>query len=278
MVNEKIYNFEINENPIQPTSENIGYELPYFDFPNWERLDSQYKNSAKGYSEELKGLKSKRLCTYVDIYARPSRESIVIFHSDVNQILRGFFNPIEDKNLFFTLTGLFVDMPEGRFHYVELNSVYKMNTWDMWGKYNRKRPFKYQDSEVGFKYGFVREDLINIDKPIIGYKPISYELNIPVYNSTFYNPKYYDYKYEYYENPEKGLSYLYMLIPRFDYKYEDFIYTMKINRVTAYKNHGNTEILNETNVAPEKKTETNKVLKYTALTAGAIILGRALNG
>ncbi len=333
---EKAFNFDINEKYIQLTADNIGHELPYFNMPNWKSLNEQYKMAAKGASEELKGLKAKRLCSYLDIYARPSRQSVVILHADKNQLLKNLLEPVEDKDIFFTLTGLFVDMPEGRFHYVELNNVYKFNTLDIWNRYNIRGTYPYNNYSGGYKYGFVREDLIKIlvkEEPVIkeeiirqypgdidlddlspstkekvqkefdekgfyeavfkkeeivreylpltGYKPITYTIQP---NSSLsrqeYNPEYYNYQYEYYEYPENGFSYLYMMLPRYYYQGDRFVYDWKISRVTGYRNHGNTEMLNETNVEPDTKetTDTNKILKYTALTAGAILLGRALNG
>ncbi|HJF43526.1 hypothetical protein [Coprobacter fastidiosus] len=333
---EKAFNFDINEKYIQPTADNIGHELPYFNMPNWKSLNEQYKMAAKGASEELKGLKAKRLCSYLDIYARSSRQSVVILHADKNQLLKNLLEPVEDKDIFFTLTGLFVDMPEGRFHYVELNNVYKFNTLDIWNRYNIRGTYPYNNYSGGYKYGFVREDLIKIQEtefsvsiedvkkvhfgysletispelrtliseeintkgynnvirnkeeviirkylPLTGYKPITYTIQP---NSSLsrreYNPEYYNYQYEYYEYPENGFSYLYMMLPRYYYQGDRFVYDWKISRVTGYRNHGNTEMLNETNVEPDTKetTDTNKILKYTALTAGAILLGRALNG
>lgn len=290
---EEAFNFGINEDYIQPTHENIGHELPYFNMPNWKILNEQYKTAAKGASEELKGLKAKRLCSYLDIYARPSRQSVVILHADKNQKLKNLLEPVEDKDVFFTLTGLFVDMPEGRFHYVELNNLYHYNTRDVWNRYNIRGTYPYEDLSGRFRYGFVREDLIKIvlseetidDQlirnyfPLTSYKPITYNIKhggpkIP------YNPKYYNYSYQYYEYPENGFSYIYMMLPRFYYQGDYFVYDYKIDRVTAYRNQGNTEMLNDTNIDPgtKEETETNKILKYTALTAGAILLGRALNG
>lgn len=340
---EKLFNFGINEDGGRPTGDNLGHELPSFDLPNWVTLDNQYKTAAKGYSKELEGLKAKRLCSYLDFYARPSRQSIVIYHADKNKKVKDYLSAqkeeaiTEDKNIFFQLTGDFVDMPDGRYHFVDLQGTYKYSTRDIWNRYHIRGTYPYEDVAGGFRFAFVREDLIEIQEkvfsvtkkvvkdvmngfPVDGldpelrkliveniqrngydlryayenktdipirkyltptkYKPISYELNIKSSGSYLYNPEYYNYSYEYYENPDNGLSYLYIMLPRYSYTARDFVYAWDIDRVTPFRNHGNTEMLNETNVEPDTKetADTNKILKYTALTAGAILLGRAING
>ena len=335
---EKLFNFDINEGlyGALPSSETLGHELPSFNLPNWRELDNKNKTAAKGYSEELKGLKAKRLCSYLDFYARPSRQSLVIFHADKNKKLRDYRAPdgkepvAEDKNIFFELTGRFVDMPDGRFHYVYLKDEYKFNTRDIWNRYHIRGTYPYEQVTGVFTYGFVREDLIKIQTkefsvskkvveevkngfPVDGldpelrklivenihengydfryayenktdipireyltptkYKPVKYAMNMTSGGTVMENPEYYNYRYEYYEYPRNGLSYLYILKPRFSYEIKKFVYPWTVDRVTAFRNNGEPGMLNRLNGLEE-----NKVLKYTALTAGAILLGRALNG
>ena len=192
-------NFDINtwdytaENVPRLTSGNLAHEWPD-STPFWEYIESAYKNAAKGFSPELAGKSCSRLCKYVTLRARPTYESVCIAqiwqgywvkendalyyqHGYINNELTGSPNP-------FVLTGQFIDMPDGRWHYVFLkDAVYRSTSTFFW-KY--LRPEAKDDSyrevwkemygeevpedimEKGdvnkayFRFGFVREDLLGI--------------------------------------------------------------------------------------------------------------------
>lgn len=240
-------NFNINtwkytaESVPRLTSENLSHEWPD-STPFWEYIEAAYKNAAKGFSEELQGKRVTRLCTYVTLRARPTYESVCIAeiwkgywvkgndafwyqHGYINNELTHAPNPL-------ILTGQFVDMPDGRWHYVYLDEgvyrdtskfywkylrpearddAYREEYFNLFGEYSDEETAKKPDfSKAYFRFGFVREDLIgyldlgdNPEKAVISVKEV-----IDYYNETGGTPtdNWYDEKLKAI-GEEKGIDY-----------------------------------------------------------------------
>lgn len=240
-------NFNINtwkytaESVPRLTSENLSHEWPD-STPFWEYIEAAYKNAAKGFSEELQGKRVTRLCTYVTLRARPTYESVCIAeiwkgywvkgndafwyqHGYINNELTHAPNPL-------ILTGQFVDMPDGRWHYVYLDEgvyrdtskfywkylrpearddAYREEYFNLFGEYPDEETAKNPDfSKAYFRFGFVREDLIgyldlgdNPEKAVISVKEV-----LDYYNETGDTPtdNWYDEKLKAI-GEEKGIDY-----------------------------------------------------------------------
>lgn len=240
-------NFNINtwkytaESVPRLTSENLSHEWPD-STPFWEYIEAAYKNAAKGFSEELQGKRVTRLCTYVTLRARPTYESVCIAeiwkgywvkgndafwyqHGYINNELTHAPNPL-------ILTGQFVDMPDGRWHYVYLDEgayrdtskfywkylrpevrddAYREEYFNLFGEYPDEGTAKKPDfSKAYFRFGFVREDLIGYldlgdspEKAVISEKEV-----IDYYNVTGGTPtdNWYDEKLKAI-GEEKGIDY-----------------------------------------------------------------------
>ena len=137
---------------------------------------------------QLVGKEVTRLCSYLNLRARPTFESVAIYTIDVNQYIshayqhqQGFLTdwdiPYQVK-----LTGQFIDMPDGRWHYAYIVDSLRLNTalfswnflpknyveeqfireWiDMYGKKPTQQQIDdYKNSQTDFRFAFVREDLI----------------------------------------------------------------------------------------------------------------------
>lgn len=253
-----IANFDINTKFTYPLSDNnLTSEYPDFSIEGMKELESSYRYAAKGFSEELANLKCSRLCTFTNVYTRPSSRSIIAVHIDRIMRLKTALDSYisyEGGLLHLTLTGHFVDMPDGRYHYVEIPTEYRNTTKKVYQKYkNIKKPQEVKTTlGDGFRFGFVREDLVLMPT----------QFKTPFYNKLKPLPLYYNYKYEYYEYKEKGYSYLYMLTPRYTYdsKFKVYraLYPESQSRVTAYANDGNTNFIEELRIAEEIKKEEEK--------------------
>lgn len=186
-------NFQINtwnytaENVPRITAENLGHEWPD-STPFWWNIENSYKSAAKGFSEELVGKEVTRLCSYLNLRARPTFESVAIYTIDVNQYIS---HALQHQKGFLTdwdipyqvqLTGQFVDMPDGRWHYVYIVDALRLNTalfsWNFLPKqfveeefiaefmeFSGRKPTQkeiddYKSSQTDFRFAFVREDLI----------------------------------------------------------------------------------------------------------------------
>ena len=186
-------NFQINtwnytaENVPRITAENLGHEWPD-STPFWWNIENSYKSAAKGFSEELVGKEVTRLCSYLNLRARPTFESVAIYTIDVNQYIS---HALQHQKGFLTdwdipyqvqLTGQFVDMPDGRWHYVYIVDAIRLNTalfsWNFLPKqfveeefiaefidFSGRKPTQkeiddYKSSQTDFRFAFVREDLI----------------------------------------------------------------------------------------------------------------------
>lgn len=186
-------NFQINtwnytaENVPKITAENLGHEWPD-STPFWWNIENSYKSAAKGFSEELVGKEVTRLCSYLNLRARPTFESVAIYTIDVNQYIS---HALQHQKGFLTdwdipyqvqLTGQFVDMPDGRWHYVYIVDALRLNTalfsWNFLPKqfveeqfiaefmeFSGRKPTQkeiddYKSSQTDFRFAFVREDLI----------------------------------------------------------------------------------------------------------------------
>lgn len=186
-------NFQINtwnytaENVPRITAENLGHEWPD-STPFWWNIENSYKSAAKGFSEELVGKEVTRLCSYLNLRARPTFESVAIYTIDVNQYIS---HALQHQKGFLTdwdipyqvqLTGQFVDMPDGRWHYVYIVDALRLNTalfsWNFLPKqfveeefiaefmeFSGRKPTQkeiddYKSSQTDFRFAFAREDLI----------------------------------------------------------------------------------------------------------------------
>ena len=186
-------NFQINtwnytaENVPRITAENLGHEWPD-STPYWWNIENSYKSAAKGFSQELVGKEVTRLCSYLNLRARPTFESVAIYTINSNQYIshayqhqQGF---LTDWNIPYQiqLTGQFIDMPDGRWHYVYIVDSLRLNTalfsWNFlpknfvlekfveeWIETFGKNPTQkqiddYKNSKTDFRFAFVREDLI----------------------------------------------------------------------------------------------------------------------
>ena len=186
-------NFQINtwnytaENVPKITAENLGHEWPD-STPFWWNIENSYKSAAKGFSEELVGKEVTRLCSYLNLRARPTFESVAIYTIDSNQYIS---HALQHQKGFLTdwdipyqvqLTGQFVDMPDGRWHYVYIVDALRLNTalfsWNFLQKqfveeefiaefmeFSGRKPTQkeiddYKSSQTDFRFAFVREDLI----------------------------------------------------------------------------------------------------------------------
>ena len=185
--------FEINtwnytaENVPRITAENLGHEWPD-STPFWWNIENSYKSASKGFSEELVGKEVTRLCSYLNLRARPTFESVAIYTIDSNQYIS---HALQHQKGFLTdwdipyqvqLTGQFVDMPDGRWHYVYIVDALRLNTalfsWNFLSKqfveeefiaefmeFSGRKPTQkeiddYKSSQTDFRFAFVREDLI----------------------------------------------------------------------------------------------------------------------
>ncbi len=186
-------NFKINtwnytaKNVPRITAENLGHEWPD-STPFWWNIEQSYKNAAKGFSQELVGKEVTRLCSYLNLRARPTFESVAIYTIDVNQYIshalqhqKGFMSDW-DIPYQVQLTGQFVDMPDGRWHYVYIVDSLRLNTalfsWNFLPKNFILEQFvdefteltghaptqqqidDYKSTTTDFRFAFVREDLI----------------------------------------------------------------------------------------------------------------------
>ena len=186
-------NFTVNtwaytaENVPRLTSENLAHEWPD-STPFWREIEQSYKNAAKGFSKELVGKEVTRLCTYLNLRARPTYESVSIYTIHANQYIshvyqhqKGFFTDW-DVPYQIQLTGQFIDMPDGRWHYVFIKDELRLNTslfsWNFLGKKYVEEEFIEEFKEIvgreptekekedqknsreNFRFAFVREDLI----------------------------------------------------------------------------------------------------------------------
>lgn len=268
-----IANFDINTKFTYPLSDNnLTSEYPDFSIEGMKELESSYRYAAKGFSEELANLKCSRLCTFTNVYTRPSSRSIIAVHIDRIMRLKTALDSYisyEGGLLHLTLTGHFVDMPDGRYHYVEIPTEYRNTTKKVYQKYkNIKKPQEVKTTlGDGFRFGFVREDLVLMPT----------QFKTPFYNKLKPLPLYYNYKYEYYEYKEKGYSYLYMLTPRYTYDSKGGVYRANYpesqSRVTAYANDGNTNFIEELRIAEEiKKEEEKKETDTSTLLFGGLFL------
>ena len=169
------------------TSENLAHEWPD-STPFWREIEQSYKNAAKGFSKELVGKEATRLCSFLNLRARPTYESVSIYTIHENQMISHLYN---HQNGFETewavpyqiqLTGQFIDMPDGRWHYVFIKDELRLNTalfsWNFLGKNFVEEEFieEFKDmmdrepteeeiedqknSRENFRFAFVREDLI----------------------------------------------------------------------------------------------------------------------
>lgn len=274
-----IANFDINIKFSRLSSKNLTSEYPDFSIEGMKELESSYRYAAKGFSEELANLKCYRLCTFTNVYTRPTSRSIIAVHIDRIMRLKTALDSYisyEGGLLPLTLTGHFVDMPDGRYHYVEIPTEYRNTTKKVYQKYkNIKKPQEVKTTlGDGFKFGFVREDLVKM--------PIKYKESFYINNKLKPLPVFYNYKYEYTEYKEKGYSYLYMLTPRYIYddKYHLYraLYPESQSRVTAYANDGNTNFIEELRIAEEikneeiKKEEEKKETDTSTLLFGSLFL------
>ena len=186
-------NFKINtwkytaKNVPRLTAENLDHEWPD-STPFWKYIESSYKNAAKGFSQELVGKDVTRLCSYLNLRARPTSESVSIYTIHANQMISHMYNHQKgfasewDVPYQIQLTGQFVDMPDGRWHYVFIKDELRLNTslfsWRFLGKKfvedefieYFKEMFGHEPTEdqieaqknslENFYFAFVREDLI----------------------------------------------------------------------------------------------------------------------
>ena len=252
-----IANFDINIKFSRLSSKNLTSEYPDFSIEGMKELENSYRYAAKGFSEELADLKCSRLCTFTNVYTRPSSRSIIAVHIDRIMRLKTALDSYisyEGGKLPLILTGHFVDMPDGRYHYVEIPTEYRNTTKPIYQKYkNIKKPQEVKTTlGDGFRFGFVREDLVLMPT----------QFKTPFYNKLKPLPLYYNYKYEYYEYREKGYSYLYMLTPRYTYDAKGGVYRANYpesqSRVTAYANDGNTNFIEKLRIAEKIKKEEEK--------------------
>lgn len=220
----------------------------------------------------------------------------------------------------FRLTGQFVDNLDGRWHLVVLNGVYRLATKKLANRYKGIQFNDAEDHSFIFKYGFVREDLISglVVRPEWQSREIwipYVEIDFPFKSKIKYldpiavgytheaiyetggefekfrrrifagkqQPQYFDYDYEYRYNAENGISFAYMLIPRWrNYETRNIdvpLYPLSVPRVQPYYNHGNTRYIQDVLsdiVEPETETSgsSGKVLTYAA--AAAIALWKLL--
>lgn len=265
-----IANFDINIKFSRLSSKNLTSEYPDFSIEGMKELESSYRYAAKGFSEELANLKCSRLCTFTNVYTRPSSRSIIAVHIDRIMRLKTALDSYisyEGGLLHLTLTGHFVDMPDGRYHYVEIPTEYRNTTKPIYQKYkNIKKPQEVKTTlGDGFRFGFVREDLVLMPT----------QFKTPFYNKLKPLPLYYNYKYEYYEYKEKGYSYLYMLTPRYTYDSKGGVYRANYpesqSRVTAYANDGNTNFIEELRIA-EEITKGEEINNTSTLLFGGLLL------
>ncbi len=189
-------NFEINvwdydvEDVPQLTPELLAHEWPW-SHPFWREVEEMYKSAAIGYSEELKGKALSRLCSYLVVRARPSGDSSCILHMSHSDSYKAanYTNTGESSEFNsphnIILTGQFVDMPDGRWHYVYLSDLVQRNSYSLFYKYLNieylnflvEEQIRIYEEEFGespsedelaqllawkddFRFGFVREDLI----------------------------------------------------------------------------------------------------------------------
>lgn len=182
------------------------------------------------------------------------------------------------------LTGQFVDNPDGRWHFVVLTGAYRQHT-KMWAdKYKSSAFDDIDDYSFIFRYGFVREDLIaglNLSDKKIPKFTVVYRFEVkvfmvtatiyvdqdkpgfttrnfskdgaferylrPVYAGEEY-PQYFRYPYEYLYNAENGISYTYMLLPRWgDILHDAYgsvpLYPLSQPRIQMFYNHGDTDYI-----------------------------------
>lgn len=241
-------NFKINtwnytaKNVPRITAENLGHEWPD-STPFWWNIENSYKSAAKGFSEELVGKEVTRLCSYLNLRARPTFESVAIYTIDVNQYIshalqhqKGFLTdwdiPYQVK-----LTGQFVDMPDGRWHYVYIVDALRLNTalfsWNFLPKqfveeqfiaefmeFSGRKPTQkeiddYKSSQTDFRFAFVREDLIG-------------QLQHPEFFDIEYLKKFVG---DESELTNRGWS---------DFLYKDYPYWLPANSITiTYEEYGN---------------------------------------
>ena len=240
-------NFQINtwnytaENVPRITAENLGHEWPD-STPFWWNIENSYKSAAKGFSEELVGKEVTRLCSYLNLRARPTFESVAIYTIDVNQYIS---HALQHQKGFLTdwdipyqvqLTGQFVDMPDGRWHYVYIVDALRLNTalfsWNFLPKqfveeefiaefmeFSGRKPTQkeiddYKSSQTDFRFAFVREDLIG-------------QLQHPEFFDIEYLKQFVD------ESvlTDRGWT---------DYLYKDYPYWLPANSITiTYEEYGN---------------------------------------
>lgn len=251
-------NFQINtwnytaENVPRITAENLGHEWPD-STPFWWNIENSYKSAAKGFSEELVGKEVTRLCSYLNLRARPTFESVAIYTIDVNQYIS---HALQHQKGFLTdwdipyqvqLTGQFVDMPDGRWHYVYIVDALRLNTalfsWNFLPKqfveeefiaefmeFSGRKPTQkeiddYKSSQTDFRFAFVREDLIG-------------QLQHPEFFDIEYLKQFVD------ESVLTDRGWI-------DYLYKDYPYWLPANSITiTYEEYGN-KALNTDSVALE---------------------------
>lgn len=206
-------NFNINtwnytaENVPRLTADDLGHEWPD-STPFWKYIESSYKNAAKGFSKDLVGKEVTRLCSYLNLRARPTAESISIYTIDFNQFIVHAYTHQQgsltewDVPYQIQLTGQFVDMPDGRWHYVFIKGELRRNTSLFSWKFLKRdfveeefiKNFKdfadreptedeleaERNSSVGFTFAFVREDLIGQLQYPLYFDP-EYVKNHPIY-------------------------------------------------------------------------------------------------
>lgn len=166
-------NFKINtwnysaENVPHLTDDDLDHEWPD-STPFWKYIESSYKNAAKGFSKELVGKDVTRLCSYLNLRARPTAESISIYTIHANQMISHMYNHQKgfasewDVPYQIQLTGQFVDMPDGRWHYVFIKEELRLNT----------SLFSWRF----LKRDFVENVFIKEFEDIVGRKPTSDEI------------------------------------------------------------------------------------------------------
>ncbi len=183
------------------------------------------------------------------------------------------------------LSGQFVDNPDGRWHLVVLTGAYRQHT-RIWAERYKSAAFdEIDDFSFIFRYGFVREDLIaglnisdkerpdytlvykaNLVIPFIVDMTIYIDQNKPGYTTRNFSkdgaferylrpvyageeyPQYFRYPYEYLYNAENGISYTYMLMPRWgDILHDAYgsvpLYPLSQPRIQIFYNHGDTDYI-----------------------------------
>ena len=236
------WNYNYNTVPLLKP-EDLVHEWPGSS-PYWEELESHYKSAAIGYSKELQGISVGRLCTFLSLRARPSNDAFSVFNMHMNQFYKhskeneGHKTDTEYTFRFpLVLTGQFIDMPDGRWHYVYVKEHIQLNTVFWYWRYlprpeyeTYKELYEWTKEFMGFatpedfesilknyevfKFGFVREDLISFyeDYEINGQK-VNISFRREIYGPKYEYPMFYNYDYQYSYNAENGYSYLYILLP-----------------------------------------------------------------